>query len=88
MPSKESLGQEILIRCHDCGGTLVYKETAEGYEVFHSCKDGKQVREILDEAIREARLAEAEWWNFRLLREAGATTETFQRLAQLRKGKP
>jgi hypothetical protein len=35
-----------VIRCRSCGGTLMYVETVEGYEVIHACKDGKQVREM------------------------------------------
>jgi hypothetical protein len=38
--------EDMLIRCHDCSGTVIYKETAEGYEVFHSCHAGAQVREM------------------------------------------
>src|SRR5271170_4951630 len=60
---------DAIIRCRDCGGTLMYVETPEGYEVIHSCKDGKQVREMfraaLAEARRAARLEEATWWQQR-----------------------
>jgi hypothetical protein len=42
-----AMNVDMLIRCHDCGGTLIYKETAEGYEVFHSCHAGAQVREMV-----------------------------------------
>lgn len=42
---------ETLIRCNDCKGTLIYKKTDEGYEVFHSCKDGNQVREMFAAAV-------------------------------------
>jgi hypothetical protein len=41
---------DLLIRCRDCGGTLLYEETAEGYEVIHSCHAGKQVREMVQAA--------------------------------------
>lgn len=41
-------GSNLLIRCHDCGGAQVYKKTDEGYIVFHSGKDGKQVKEMLE----------------------------------------
>jgi hypothetical protein len=35
-----------IISCRDCGATLMWVKTVEGYEVIHSCKDGKQVREM------------------------------------------
>ena len=55
-------GQTLIIRCRDCSGSLMYEETSEGYEVIHSCKDGKQVREMFEHwnASRAALIAEIE----------------------------
>lgn len=39
-----------IIRCGDCKGIILYKETAEGYETIHSCYAGKQVREMCEHA--------------------------------------
>jgi hypothetical protein len=51
--------ENLIIRCHDCGGTQIWKRTDAGeLETYHGCFNGKQSREAF--AALEAQLSAAE----------------------------
>jgi hypothetical protein len=60
-----SAGESVVIRCHDCQGTLIYKRTPEGFETFHDCSDGERVRRIITDLRQQVQAererADANW---------------------------
>lgn len=38
--------EDLVIRCHDCGGTMIWKREGGEVVVYHGCFNGKQSREL------------------------------------------